>query len=1343
MIVEGLRKKASILMCVLLTAAVLLIGSGRAKASGAQTGTITFSVERFTIGQGYFVEPVQVPIYEGDTAKKVLDRMLEPTGGYVQKEGSESFYVTALKNADSGALDIPYYITDMSGYKITNDNNDGNAKYPDLGEFSYTEHSGWMYAVNSTFPNYGMDSYILKDGDVMRLQFTMWGTGADVGDPYNAGKYDFDIPNRDSLTKTIAAFNGRADKEELLGVSFIADAYSQAMDALETIDPGITDQNDLDQAQAYLESAIESKNLQAITLNQDKLNLNYGGEDQLSVGYIPENCRVDEGIKWTSSDRDCVYVEQDGRIYGDSIGTAVVTATLGDFTASCEVTVSEESAEKPLQGISLNPSEISLGKGKTTALKVSYNPADTTDDKTVIWSSNNEQTATVDANGRITAVAKGVAVITAQVGSFTADCQVTVTEDDPVDPPDITDEDIAAVKEVVRLAAILNTNASPSLDEVKVVENAYNNLTSVQQSLLTAEQDANIQVAINSGYSKVLSQVVAVCEPAAETVQTVIDSGGKPDDQSLFNLVQAEKALNAIGDYDGFLTQDQTIYDQAEKKMKKVTGALKDVNASDNGVTVKGRSLTLPWTVKVEAQKAEVTSEQQAALEGDAQYLDPAIESQYEIRLKDFAAAQSADVIPEYDTQGKSFKITMPSGDYTAPAFGAHEQLTLLHNGERVGFVDEKGNALVTYDAKNNSFSFSTDSFSTFAVVSDHRIAIENFMLSDTEKTLLLDIANPSFELSVMSFKPYDTTDKNRLTYTSSNPSVASVDDKGIVTGHVKGTAVITAEVCGIKNQCTVTVKMNRYVDFESYWPTFRKNNSNMAIVDASLPNAGNNLTEKWVNSAINTGGKQMTVGTPLVVDNYVFVSTQNNKLYKLDKNTGAIVKEAKLAKEVEFFSYATYGDGMIFVPEKAGTIEAFNADTLDSLWRTESFGGQSNCQVTYADGFIYSGTWSGMTDKGTFFCVDTTSNGEIYQTNGIRRAKWVSDDDGGYYWSGATVVGDAVIFGGDSGVLQSRNKSTGALIDRYATGGVIRSSIAYDAGTSALYFTAGGGATANGITGGGKCFKLGVTVDGHYTGAKIVDLPAASTTSPVVYNGRVYVTTQKVNGSGHEEDYNKATVIDQGNTENGKLAVLDAGSLRIIYQADIGGPSKASPLLTTAYTADGQQTVYLYITVNNHDGAIVRVKDWAGNTTPQAEVIYRAPDDEQEYTTTSLNCDADGTIYYRNDRGHLMALTGTSEPVREAAPVEGRLGMQRGNKESSGGMTARASGKTADKAEEEFKPWDFDGAMLPYSRSVSKTPSGKEQLKKAAVILGCTAAAMAALYITGCALWPKLGKKP
>ncbi|WP_369522219.1 DUF4430 domain-containing protein [Eubacterium callanderi] len=39
---------------------------------------------------------------------------------------------------------------------------------PGLGEFSYSEKSGWMYMVNNTFPQQGMGYYIPKDGDVVR-----------------------------------------------------------------------------------------------------------------------------------------------------------------------------------------------------------------------------------------------------------------------------------------------------------------------------------------------------------------------------------------------------------------------------------------------------------------------------------------------------------------------------------------------------------------------------------------------------------------------------------------------------------------------------------------------------------------------------------------------------------------------------------------------------------------------------------------------------------------------------------------------------------------------------------------------------------------------------------------------------------------------------------------------------------------------------------------------------------------------------------------------------------------------------------------------------------------------
>ena len=82
--------------------------------------------------------------------------------------------------------------------------------------------------------------------------------------------------------------------------------------------------------------------------------------------------------------------------------------------------------------------------------------------------------------------------------------------------------------------------------------------------------------------------------------------------------------------------------------------------------------------------------------------------------------------------------------------------------------------------------------------------------------------------------------------------------------------------------------------------------------------------------------------------------------------------------------------------------------------------GGQSLCQLTYYDGLMYSGTWSGGSNgnSGKFYCYDTTKNGE--QSGNVKKPKWISDDQNGYSWSGATIVGDAVIFGGDSGRLQS-----------------------------------------------------------------------------------------------------------------------------------------------------------------------------------------------------------------------------------------------------------------------------------------------------------------------------------
>lgn len=77
-------------------------------------------------------------------------------------------------------------------------------------------------------------------------------------------------------------------------------------------------------------------------------------------------------------------------------------------------------------GISLNETSLNLTAGESKTLTATVTPDNATD-KTVAWSSSKEGVATVDASGKVTAVAAGDAIITAKAGNFTATCTVTVS----------------------------------------------------------------------------------------------------------------------------------------------------------------------------------------------------------------------------------------------------------------------------------------------------------------------------------------------------------------------------------------------------------------------------------------------------------------------------------------------------------------------------------------------------------------------------------------------------------------------------------------------------------------------------------------------------------------------------------------------------------------------------------------------------------------------------------------------------------------------------------------------------------------------------------------------------
>lgn len=79
-----------------------------------------------------------------------------------------------------------------------------------------------------------------------------------------------------------------------------------------------------------------------------------------------------------------------------------------------------------LENIELNENEITIEKGCQRKLIVKYKPEETTDNKTIIWSSSNENVATVNQDGTVCAVSEGKCIVTAECNGKKAECEVYV-----------------------------------------------------------------------------------------------------------------------------------------------------------------------------------------------------------------------------------------------------------------------------------------------------------------------------------------------------------------------------------------------------------------------------------------------------------------------------------------------------------------------------------------------------------------------------------------------------------------------------------------------------------------------------------------------------------------------------------------------------------------------------------------------------------------------------------------------------------------------------------------------------------------------------------------------------
>ena len=185
--------------------------------------------------------------------------------------------------------------------------------------------------------------------------------------------------------------------------------------------------------------------ISGITLNKTTLTLYKGMNETLTATILPTDTTEDKTINWSSSDTSVITVTQQGELVPVGIGDAIITANCGGKTATCQVTV-----KVPIDSIRLNKSTLILEKGTTETLTATVLPTDTTENKTVTFSSSNPSIVTVTNTGVVTAVAPGTATITCMTNNgsgIKATCNITVQNtQQPVDQkdptnPDYSDED--------------------------------------------------------------------------------------------------------------------------------------------------------------------------------------------------------------------------------------------------------------------------------------------------------------------------------------------------------------------------------------------------------------------------------------------------------------------------------------------------------------------------------------------------------------------------------------------------------------------------------------------------------------------------------------------------------------------------------------------------------------------------------------------------------------------------------------------------------------------------------------------------------------------------------------
>ena len=403
-----------------------------------------------------------------------------------------------------------------------------------------------------------------------------------------------------------------------------------------------------------------------------------------------------------------------------------------------------------------------------------------------------------------------------------------------------------------------------------------------------------------------------------------------------------------------------------------------------------------------------------------------------------------------------------------------------------------------------------------------------------------------------------------------------------------------------------------RPTDWKADWD----GKSNAAVENVSTPVGA--LTSSWTfDWKANSGSTYPNASEPIVVNGNVYLAV-NNRLLKIDAESGKVLVEANLKGSIGYTARPIYANGLVVVPLNGGVVQALTADTLTTVWITDAVSdvAQSNSQMTVDGNYLYVGTVD------VDFGSSTYNNGHLTRINMLTGAvSWQHvNANEGYYWTGATVGSDFILVPTSAGTVEMLSKSTGDVLGSVSVGAIVNSNcVLSNDGTHAYLVSRDG--------------KMHVLVlsdakdSSRIAEERVVDLGLTGCACmPTLYDGKLVVGGEVSGGSA-------LAIIDPANDFATTLVSSADGS------ALPAGGIKGAPLVSTQ--ADG---TYVYFTVNYGESS-----DYVNYTSGGGVYRYKLGDAEasgvfsatghNNYCDSPIACDAQGNLYYINDSGTLFKL--------------------------------------------------------------------------------------------------------